>query len=61
MKMLVILLLGVGMGSTRSIRIFSFAGGDIGVDNPILSICLLSFRTLLNDDFVSIVSFVRLW
>ncbi len=44
MEILLILLFGVGMGSTRSIWIFSFAGGDIGVDNSSWSVCFLSFR-----------------
>ncbi len=62
MEILSVLLLGVGMGSTRSIWTFSFAGGDIGVDNSIWSwICLLSSRDFLNDDLDSIISFLRLW
>jgi hypothetical protein len=57
MEILSVLLLGIGMGSTRSIWIFSFAGGD----NSIWSVCHLSFRNFVNDDFVLIVSFLRLW
>ncbi len=60
MEILLVLLFGIGMGSTRSMWIFSFVGGDIGADNSTWSVWFLSFQNFFNDDFVSIVSFLPL-